>query len=117
MPEETIAVAHPVSAPSRVESSLDCRRVRAALVTVLRVGAESGDSLLTESAALTALGTLPLAQPCVVPSDWLNGNEERLAEEITRVEIPLDPKTSETSKCHKHDHIGRREKRQRQRYI
>ncbi len=114
MPDATIAVAHPVEPPSCVESALDWRRVRAALVSVLRASAVSGDSLLTESEALTALGKLPLAQPCVVTSDWLNGNEEQIAEEIARVEILRDAKTDERERCLQLADLGRREKRLRE---
>ena len=99
MPDSTIAVAHPVELPSRVESPLDWRRARAAIVTVLRAAASSGDSLQTEAETLTAIGKLSLSQPCVITSDWLNGNEEVIAEEVTRVEVPLDPATDENTKC------------------
>lgn len=97
MPDSTIAAAHPVEPPSRVESPLDWRRARSAMVSVLRAAA--GDSLQTESETLTALGKLPLSQPCVITSDWLNGNEELIAEEISRIEVLVDPKTDAKEKC------------------
>jgi hypothetical protein len=114
LPDATVAAAHPVDPPSRIESSLDRRRVRAALVSVLRRASESGDSLLTETEALTALGSLSLARPCVVPSDWLIGNEEHLAEEVNRVEVLLDPKTDARDLCLQLSDVGRREARLRE---
>ena len=86
-----MAAAHPVEAPSRIDSSLDHRRVRAGLVTVLRNAPDQGDTLLTESDALARIGDVELAQPCVVLSDWLNGNHAYLVDEIDRTEVILDP--------------------------
>lgn len=114
MPEATVAAAHPVEPPSRIDSALDWRRVRAAIVSVMRTAATSGDALLTESEALTALSTLPLAQPCVVPSDWLNGNEEQIGPELARVEVLLDAKTDEKAKCLQLADLHKREKRLRE---
>jgi hypothetical protein len=91
LPDATVAAAHPVEVPSHVGSSLDWRRVRAALVTVLRKASDEGDALLTETDVLTRMETLELAQPCVVSTDWLNGNQEHLIGEIERNEIVLDP--------------------------
>ena len=99
MPDDTVAAAHPVEAPSRVESPMDPRRIRAALVSVLRKASDSGDSLLSEWDVGTALSTLDLPRPCVLPADWLSGNEASLAPEIEHLNIELDPKTGETLPC------------------
>jgi ATP-dependent exoDNAse (exonuclease V) alpha subunit len=82
LPDSTVATRHPVPAPSSVGSPLDWRRVRSALVTVLRRASDGGDALLSQVEALTKLGALDLAHPCVVPADWLEGNSKSLAEEI-----------------------------------
>ena len=60
LPDAMIAAQHPVPPPSRVESALDERRVRAAFVTVLRHAADDGDALLSEDDALTRVGKLDL---------------------------------------------------------
>lgn len=99
LPDSTISAKHPVPEPSRVQSSLDGRRVRAALVSVLRHAAENGDALLSEVEALGQFSKLDLAHPCVVPSDWLPGNENNLAEEIERVSALTNPKTEQTTAC------------------
>lgn len=99
MPDSTIRAAHPVEQPSRVESPLDGRRVRAGLVCVLRAAATQGDALLSDLEALLALGRLDLAQPCEVPQDWLNGNEELLADEVSRLRLVLDHETDEAVQC------------------
>jgi ATP-dependent exoDNAse (exonuclease V) alpha subunit len=87
MPDATVAAAHPVPAPSAVESQLDWRRVRAAFVSVLRNAGQQGDSLLTEEETLDALGALDLSQPCQVSSDWLIGNLKNIESEIARFEL------------------------------
>lgn len=74
LPDSTIAARHPVPPPSAVGSLLDPRRVRAAVVSVLRRAAEDGDSLLSVAEALERLETLALSQPCVVGSSWLEDN-------------------------------------------
>jgi hypothetical protein len=47
LPDPTIAAKHPVPSPSTVGSPNDVRRLRAAMVTVLRLAASSGDALLS----------------------------------------------------------------------
>ena len=87
MPDATVAAAHPVPEPSAVGSPLDWRRVRAALVTVLRAAAEQGDSLLTEEETLDALGRLDLSHPCQTTTDWIVGNLTKINQEIARFEL------------------------------
>jgi hypothetical protein len=87
LPDTTVSARHPVPVPSVVSSQLDWRRVRAALVSVLRRASEAGDALLSQSEALTALGKLDLVHPCVVPSDWSTGNKDQLVEEITALTL------------------------------
>lgn len=99
MPDGAIRAAHPVELPSRVDSPLDGRRVRAGLVSVLLAAAANGDALLSDLEALLALGKLDLAQPCEVPLDWLNGNEELLADEVSRLRLVLNQETDEAVQC------------------
>lgn len=111
MPDTTIQAAHPVEEPSRVESPLDGRRVRAGLVVVLRSAALQGDALLSDLDALLALGKLDLSRPCEVPQDWLNGNEGLLAEEIVRLRLVLDHQTDEAVQCLQLKDLSDRESR------
>lgn len=74
LPDPTVAAAHPLPAPSRVASSADPRRLRAALVTVLRGAAEDGDALLSLDDAATAATGLRLSQPLLIPADWAAGH-------------------------------------------
>ena len=74
LPDATVAAACPVEGPPLSRSPNDARRVRAALVTVLRRAADDGDSLLAEQEALDRVAKLDLERPVAVDHDWLAGN-------------------------------------------
>ncbi|MCA9628449.1 MAG: hypothetical protein KC766_12315, partial [Myxococcales bacterium] len=88
LPDATIAAKHPVPEPSRVGSSNDARRLRAALVAVLRRASEDGDALLSVSEALQRVGSLDLAHPCVIGSDWPSTNRSTLASVVELIDMP-----------------------------
>lgn len=111
MPQDIIAVAHPVELPSRVETPMDSRRIRAALVAVLRNAAEGGDALLSEADAAIGLGKLDLSRPCVMPADWLAGNEAALAPEVERLAIELAAESGEVIPCVQLCELKQREQR------
>lgn len=87
LPDPTIAARHPVRPPSAVQSNLDARRVRAALVSVLRAAAVQGDSLISEREALARMGSLDLAHPCEITSDWVQANLEFLSGTVERMTV------------------------------
>lgn len=87
MPDCTIAAKHPVPEPSAVGSPLDYRRVRAAIVAVLRQAADAGDALLSASECIDRLEKLDLSQPCMIGMDWIQANEADLAEAVEKVEV------------------------------
>ncbi|MCQ3951332.1 MAG: hypothetical protein DPW14_16110 [Planctomycetes bacterium] len=93
LPESTIAAKHPVPRPSAIGSVNDPRRIRAALVAVLRQAAESGDALLSVAEALQRTSTLDLAHPCVITSDWCATNRKALEGVVDQVDVMgADPK-------------------------
>lgn len=89
LPDATIAAKHPVPAPSKVGSPNDARRLRAALVAVLREASENGDALLSVPEALQRVGSLDLAHPCVIGSDWPSTNRSTLAGVVELIDIPV----------------------------
>jgi ATP-dependent exoDNAse (exonuclease V) alpha subunit len=99
LPDAVIAAQHPVPPPSRVESALDERRVRATFVSVLRQAADDGDALLGEDDLLTRLGRLDLDPPCVVPTAWIAGNAGNLASEVAHFEVLIDPEEGTSTSC------------------
>jgi hypothetical protein len=82
LPDSTVAARHPVPGASHVDSAQDRRRVRAALVAVLRVAAEKGDSLLSVDEALERLERLDLTRPAGIGSDWVQAHREYLADAV-----------------------------------
>jgi hypothetical protein len=111
LPDITIAKAHPIPAPSTVDSPADSRRYRAALVAILRRAAEEGDALLSDSEALTRLGQLDLTPPCVMSSDWLVGNREAMTGEVERVDLLTNPEGGEHTSCLQLTELRDRERR------
>lgn len=90
LPDATIAAKHPVPEPSAVGSPQDPRRIRAALVSVLRGAAGEGDTLLSVPETLESVARLDLGTPCVVTSDWLDGNAPLLEGVVTAREAVDD---------------------------
>ena len=87
LPDATIAAKHPLPAPSRITSSNDPRRFRAAIVEVLRRAAENGDALLSATEALDRVATIDLTHPCLIGSDWPAANAAGLAGVIDLVDV------------------------------
>jgi len=88
MPDPTISAKHPVPAPSAVASPADARRIRAALVEVLRRAADNGDSLVSVAEALQQVARLDLERECIVGYDWVTAHADELAGVVELVEIP-----------------------------
>jgi len=89
LPNATIVAKCPAPTPSRVESPTDRRRVRSAVVSVLRGAAENGDSLLSTVEALTRIERLDLARPCVVPVDWFAGNADFHGSVVEQIDVEV----------------------------
>lgn len=87
LPDSTIAARHPVPQPSRVESSNDPRRLRAAIVAVLRRAADNGDALLSVNETLDKVSALELAHPCMMGTDWPAANTATLAGVVDLINI------------------------------
>jgi hypothetical protein len=89
LPDSSVAATSPLPKRSRVESPGDRRRVRGAVVSVLRRAAEEGDSLLSAGEVLTRIGRLDLARPCVLPLDWFRGNQDFLDGVVNEIQIEV----------------------------
>lgn len=87
LPDKALAAAPKVPEPSRADSPSDRRRVRCALVSVLREAATAGDSLLSLEETLERLKPLGGDNPVVVSTDWIEGNKAFLDEVIARLVI------------------------------
>ena len=88
LPDATIMARNPVPEPSCVQSPNDPRRLRAAIVAVLRRASENGDALLSITETLDKVATLELAHPCVIGADWPTTNAKSLSGVVDLVTIP-----------------------------
>ena len=89
LPDEALASAPKVVEPSRVESATDRRRIRCALITVLRDAAAAGDSLLSLEEALGRLPALSPTHPILITPDWIEGNADFLSGAISRLAVAV----------------------------
>ena len=111
LPDTTISARHPVPPPSAVGAQLDTRRVRAALVAVLRSAANTGDSLLSVTEAIERLQSLDLAHPCNPGTDWLEANASDLAGVIELLRLPVDTESEKTILALQLTELKKREER------
>lgn len=87
-PDDTVRVRYPLPTESAIEVQNDFRRVRGALVAILRAAADAGDTLLNADEALARLDRLPLARPCAVGVDLLAAYRDQLADVMALYNIP-----------------------------
>lgn len=87
-PDTVLAARHPVPEPSRVGSPLDHRRCRAAIASVLKEAARSGDALLGLKETLHKVETLDLETPCSITSDWITANRSFMSGVIEVIDLP-----------------------------
>lgn len=111
LPDATVAAACPINGPAAVGSPNDARRVRAALVTVLRRAADDGDALLAEADALGRVANLDLERPIAIDHDWLVGNGDALDGEIVRSDILVDAGRNVATACLQLSDLAKREGR------
>lgn len=99
LPDPTVAAASPVEGAAAVGSQNDGRRVRAALVTVLRRAAEDGDALLSEDDTLRRVESLDLERSVSIDHDWLIGNAAVIEDEIANSNLTVDVEQSVKVEC------------------
>ena len=76
---------HPLEEPSRLESSLDIRRVRGFAVAALEEAAAEGHTLLSEDSAVEEISNTPASSECRVTGDILAARAADMGPEI----VPL----------------------------
>ena len=84
-PDAAIRAGHPLPADKPVESPIDARRIRAALVAVLRRAEARGDTLLAVGDILEQVEALPLSPKLQVPEDWLIGNASDISPVVSLI--------------------------------
>lgn len=99
LPSDDIAAKHPVPVPSKVESRNDPRRLRGALVTVLREAADRGDSMLSIGEAVQRMSKIDLQHPSDVTDDWFPAQADFLVGVVELLDIVVDPQNSRVIPC------------------
>jgi ATP-dependent exoDNAse (exonuclease V) alpha subunit len=86
-PDDTVRLMHPLDEPSRLESTVDLRRVRAFCIEALEQAASGGHTLLSPDRVVEAVRAYPVRPECHVTGDMLTGRLADMAPEI--VPTPL----------------------------
>jgi len=86
-PDEVVREAHPLPAPSNVESGTDGRRVRALSVNALEQAAGNGHTLQTRHQLVMEIRGLPVRPDCPVDGDLLDVVENGFGPEIVTAEL------------------------------
>jgi ATP-dependent exoDNAse (exonuclease V) alpha subunit len=92
LPDEAAEIQDPVPEPSRLQTPNDQRRIRCALVSVLRAAAQEGDSLLGQDECLESLYRAEAAQEIEVSPDWLRGHRDFLHGIIETIDVQIGKK-------------------------
>ena len=92
--DDAVRIRHPLTVSPAIEDQSDHRRIRGALVTILRAAADGGDTLLNAQEALKRIELLTLAHPPHgVGVDWLNAYRDQLADTVAAYDIVADGQT------------------------
>lgn len=86
-PDNALLKKNPLPEQSKVESPLDPRRIRAAVVTVLRRAEENGDTLLSASEVLERIANLGLSHPIDISLEMLISTVKQMEEILVTVPV------------------------------
>jgi hypothetical protein len=86
-PEDTVRLAHPLDAPTRLESAVDVRRVRAFAVHALEEAATQGHTLHFAGDLAEAIRETAVRPECPVTTDILRGGAAAMDPEIGSIEM------------------------------
>ena len=96
-PDDAVAIDNPPPTPIPFEDRNDIRRIRGALVTILRTAREAGDALLSTEDAIERLRKLPIAHPPRdVGVDWLAAYHDQLADAVAVFDIASGDRENRT---------------------
>lgn len=86
-PDDAVRLKHPLDEPSRLESAVDLRRIRAFCIAALEQAAAGGHTLLSPDRVVEAVRGYPVRPECRVTGDMLTARLDDMAPEI--VPVPL----------------------------
>jgi len=86
-PDDSVRLKHPLASPSKLDSALDLRRVRAFTVAALEQAALSGHSLLSADRAVESVRAFPVRPACPVTGDILAGRVAEMGPEVVAAPV------------------------------
>ncbi|HET6145565.1 MAG TPA: AAA family ATPase [Candidatus Acidoferrales bacterium] len=86
-PEDVIRLQHQLEKPSRLESAVDMRRIRAFSVDALEEMALNGHTLASKNEVVDAIVSLPVRPACPVNGDILTARIGKMAPEISGTQM------------------------------
>lgn len=89
-PEDAVRLKHPLDEPSRLDSALDLRRIRAFAIAALEAAALSGHTLLPKDKVVEIVREYPVRPECPVTSDMVAARAPDMAPEIVAVAMDSD---------------------------
>ena len=90
-PDDVVRLKHPLEEPSRLESAVDLRRIRAFGIAALEQAAAGGHTLLTPGKAVEAIRAFPVRPECHVTGDMLEARLAEMAPEV--LPVPMQNET------------------------
>lgn len=90
-PDDTVRLKHPLDEPSKLDSAVDIRRIRAFALASLEKAALSGHSLLSRDKVVAAIREYPVQPACNVTGDMLTARLSDMAPEIAAAEMLPHP--------------------------
>lgn len=86
-PEDTVRLQHPLEEPTRLDSAVDLRRVRAFAIFALEDAALSGHTLLAKDQVVNAVGSASVRPACPVTGDMLSARVADMGPEVVSAEV------------------------------
>jgi hypothetical protein len=86
-PDDSVRLLHPLEAPSRLDSAVDVRRVRAFTIAALEEAASIGHTLHFAGSLTEAIRETAVRPECPATSDILAANVDKMASEVVAVEM------------------------------
>lgn len=86
-PEDTVRLLHPLEAPSKLDSAVDIRRIRAFAIAALEEAADLGHTLHFTGSLAQAIREMVVRPECPVTADILSAGVREMSPEVVAVEM------------------------------
>ena len=84
-PDKAIQGENQPEPPTKIESDLDKRRIRAVIIQILKIVAEEGDTLLSFNELRERLDNIKLSRSCTIPKNYLHVQLNFLKEKLIHI--------------------------------